>query len=375
MVLITIIVITCISLRRWLSENCETSCIERWNNLHRRNPLDFKTWKTTLCPLFGYSNCTYPFKITLVDTSEFVFHDTCPKSKLSRSNSMWGSYILYANLKQHATEYQRYKNDNKEIEYYFHGVYINRINIPFDRTNAAELNNKTENNNVNKSLRFTYKAYNTYRSETVRKRTTIFSLHHFIEDPEILIRPLVFQLLGTNESDPLPLMDLSQLLTFVIAVDFKTNCFEFSNLTPLQENLSIDKELFGTNIYISEDDKTLIESDLVNDTDITNRYVTDIDNTENPKKIAILAAGRHVDANICNFNNTYRTCSGVMLFYNNYGIKSVTSNFVLKINKLSQEYLSKITSVKRNYDYDEISAHANIFKGVHVLVTIQKQYG
>lgn len=258
MVLIAIIVITCISLRRWISINCETSCIERWNNLHRRNPFDFKTWKKTLCPLLGYRNCTHPFKITLVDTSEFISHDTCPKNKLLINCSVWGSYILYANLKQHATEYQRYKNDNKEIEYYFHGVYINRISIPFNRTNAAELSFKTENNNVNKSFMLTYKAYNTYRSDTVRKRSTIFSLHHFIEDPEILIRPLVFQLFDANESYPLPPMDLSQLLTFVAAVDFKTNCFEFSNLTPLQENLSIDKELFGTNIYISEDDKTYL---------------------------------------------------------------------------------------------------------------------
>lgn len=177
---------------------------------------------------------------------------------MSRSNNVRGSYILYANLKHHATEYQRYKNDNKEIEYYFHGVYINRMHIPFNRTNTAELSNKTKNNNVNKSFKFTYKSYNTYRSETVRKRSTIFSLHHFIEDPEILIRLLVFQLFGTNESDPLPPMDLSQLLTFVAAVDFKTNCFEFSNLTPFQENLSIDKELFGINIYISEDDKTYL---------------------------------------------------------------------------------------------------------------------
>lgn len=250
MVLITVIVITCISLRRRISDTCETSCIERWNNLHRRNPLDFKTWKTTICPLFGYSNCTHPFKITLVDTSDFVFHETCPNNKLSISNNVLGSYILCANLKQHATEYQRYKNNNKEIEYYFQRVYIYSINISFNRTNAVELNNKTKNKNVNKSIRFTYKTYNTNRSETVRKRSTIFSLHHFIEDPEILKRPLVFQLFVANESDFLPPMDFSQLLTFVTAVDFKPNCFEFSNLTPLHENLSIDKELFGTNIYI-----------------------------------------------------------------------------------------------------------------------------
>lgn len=135
-------------------------------------------------------------------------------------------------------------------------THVNRFVIPSDMTNAAEPNNKTENNNVNKFTRFKDKAYNIYRSEPVRKRSTIFSLHHFIEDPDILIRPLVFQLFGAKELDSLPPLDLSQLLTFVTAVDFKAYCFEFSNLTPFYRNVSIDKELFGTNIYVSEDDKT-----------------------------------------------------------------------------------------------------------------------
>lgn len=86
----------------------------------------------------------------------------------------------------------------------------------------------------------------------------------------------------------------------------------------------------------------LIESDLVNDTDIRNCYSTDLNNKGNPKKIAVLAGDVHVAAKICNVNNTYTTHSGVMIFYKNYEIKSVTSNFVLKINKLSQEYLSKV---------------------------------
>lgn len=86
---------------------CEISCTERWNNLHRRNPSDFKAWKKILCPFVVENNCTYPLRITLIDISDkFIPYN---QNELWISNNMYGSYFLHANFEQCASEYQKYK--------------------------------------------------------------------------------------------------------------------------------------------------------------------------------------------------------------------------------------------------------------------------
>ncbi|CAG2248148.1 unnamed protein product [Mytilus edulis] len=217
--------------QRVKKKGCEISCTERWNNLHRRNPLDFKRWKKILCPFVVENNCTYPLRITLIDISDnFVPYK---QNDLWTSNSMYGSYFFMLILSNVHLNIKKYERENKEIEYFLHDP----------STHAVQWNQKLRN--ISSPYLSMFKKDSKYRSETVRKQSTIFSIRHFLEDQEILIRPLVFQLFGANKSDTFPPMVFSELLTFVTAIDFKTGCYEFSNISPLQENLSIEQTFSG----------------------------------------------------------------------------------------------------------------------------------
>lgn len=223
---------------------CEISCTERWNNLHRRNPLDFKAWKKILCPFVVENNCTYPLRITLIDISDkFIPYN---QNELWISNNMYGSYFLHANFEQCASEYQKYKKENREIEYFFHDP----------STHAVQ--RKHELRNTSSPYLSIFKNGCKYRSEAVRKQTTFFSIRHFIENQELLTRSLVFQLFGANKSDCFPTRIFRELLTFITAIDFKTGCYEFSNTSPSHENLSIEQAFFRGKTFVSDDDMTYL---------------------------------------------------------------------------------------------------------------------